>query len=41
MKSSKYSGYPPKEQDVHKLAPQILVIPSSDASAPVCYESVC
>lgn len=30
-----------KEQDLHKLAPRIPVIPSSDASAPVCCESVC
>lgn len=41
MKRSKYSVYLPKEEDLHKLAPQILVIPSSDASVPVCCESVC
>lgn len=41
MKRIKYSVYLPKEQDLHKLAPQIPVIPSADASAPVCCESVC
>lgn len=41
MKRNKYSVYLPKEQDLHKLAPQILAIPSSSASAPVCCESVC
>lgn len=41
VNENRYSACLSKEQDLHKLAPQILVIPSSDASAPVCCESVC